>query len=223
MGLRGPKPRPRESIQWSAELAYAIGLIATDGCLYKDGRHINFTTKDLQLAEVFKKCLGINNKIGKKYGSYSKHIPCHIVQFGDVSFYQFLLGIGITPAKSKTIGPVFIPDKYLADFIRGLFDGDGSSYSYSDPRWPTSFLLYTAFCSASKSHLEWLRNKLVDRLGINGHGVKSTYNNSVYQLKYAKNESRKLIKFMYYKDGLPCLERKRQKIYNALEIADSKI
>jgi len=34
-------------IQWSPNLAYAIGLIATDGCLGRDKKYIDFTSKDL--------------------------------------------------------------------------------------------------------------------------------------------------------------------------------
>ncbi len=49
-------------IQWSGNLAYAVGLIATDGNLSKDGRHMVFVSKDLQLVETFQKCLGINKK-----------------------------------------------------------------------------------------------------------------------------------------------------------------
>ena len=37
----------RIKIEWSPEFAYAIGLIVTDGSLSKDGRHINFSSKDL--------------------------------------------------------------------------------------------------------------------------------------------------------------------------------
>jgi hypothetical protein len=40
-------------IKWNSEISYGIGLIATDGSLSKDGRHITFTSKDQQLAELF--------------------------------------------------------------------------------------------------------------------------------------------------------------------------
>lgn len=216
MGKRGPKLKPRESIQWSSNLAYAIGLLATDGCLYNDGRHINFTSKDVQLINTFKKCLGLKNKTGKKSGGFNKKSSCYLVQFGNITFYKFLIDIGLTPAKSKTLNEVIVPDIYLADLIRGLFDGDGSFYSYNDPRWPTSFMYYLAFISASKNHLLWLQKNIQQRLGITGHGIDKPHSGA-YQLKYAKRESKKIIDFMYYKLDIPCLERKRKKIYNALK------
>lgn len=217
MGLRGPKPKPREQIQWSQKIAYAVGLIATDGCLYNDGRHINFTSKDLKLINTFKNCLGLKNKISTKRGGFNKNSQCYFVQFGNVSFYQFLIDTGLMPAKSKTMGAITIPKKYLPDLIRGLFDGDGSFYSYYDKRWKSSFLFYITFVSASKRHLDWLRKVIRQLVSIDGHGVDLPHG-GVYQLKYAKKEAIKLIKTLYYSKDVPCLERKREKVYNALII-----
>lgn len=38
-----PQGKP---ITWSPEIAYAVGLLTTDGSLSIDGRHIDFTSKD---------------------------------------------------------------------------------------------------------------------------------------------------------------------------------
>ena len=85
------KPLHKIDIEWSPELAYTVGLIATDGCLYNDGRHLAFVSKDLQLIKVFKTCLGLTVKIAKKKSGFSKPSFAYWVQFGDVRFYQFLL------------------------------------------------------------------------------------------------------------------------------------
>jgi len=53
-------------IKWSPDFAYAIGLLTTDGSLSSDGRHMNLTSKDRGLIEIFKTCLGLKNKIGRK-------------------------------------------------------------------------------------------------------------------------------------------------------------
>lgn len=66
------KPKRTKEIKWSPEIAYAVGLIATDGCLSIDGRHLDFTSKDIQLLETFKKCLELKSKIGFKNSSFSK-------------------------------------------------------------------------------------------------------------------------------------------------------
>ena len=60
------KPQNKVKIKWSPEFAYAIGLLTTDGNLSPDGRHLNFTSKDKELTELLRDCLGIKNTIGKK-------------------------------------------------------------------------------------------------------------------------------------------------------------
>ena len=54
------------STEWSPELAYVIGLIASDGNLSSDGRHINITSKDEVMLQNVRLCLKIRNKIGLK-------------------------------------------------------------------------------------------------------------------------------------------------------------
>ena len=212
----GPKPKGKVICVWSPEFAYALGLIATDGCLSGDGRHLELTSKDIQQLHNFMRCLGIQNKIGKKISGYSGK-PSLRVQFGDVLFYQFLLSIGFSPAKSKILGKIDIPQKYFFDFLRGAFDGDGTFYSYYDPRWKSSFMFYTVFISASIAHIEWMRSTLFTLLEVKGH-VTHAHMKSIYQLKYAKKESLKILKRMYYKNSVVCLSRKRLKVEKALSI-----
>ncbi len=210
-------PLGKVKIKWSPNFAYAIGLIATDGNLSSNGRCIVFTSKDLEMINNFLKCLSVSSKISMKARSNEKEKKYYYVQIGDINFYKFLNSIGLTPAKSKTIGIINIPDKYFFDFLRGHFDGDGTSYSYWDKRWKSSFMFYTEFISASKKHIDWLRGEISKKIGINGHITKSK-NNSVYQLKYAKRESTKLISRMYYGKKVVCLSRKIEKIKKALAI-----
>ncbi len=202
-------------ITWSADLAYVVGLLATDGNLSKDGRHIIFVSKDLQLIKTFQNCIGCKSKISRKISGYSAKRKYYYIQFSNVALYKFLLSIGLTPAKSKTLGKIKIPKRFFADFVRGLFDGDGSFYSYLDKRWKSSFMFYLSFCSASLKHLTWLKSKLKVTLNISGY-IDQQLHNRVYQLKYAKRESKILIKFIYYKKNINCLERKYKKINLAL-------
>ncbi len=147
-------------MKWSNNLAYVVGLITTDGNLSNDGRHINLTSKDIEQLETFAKILKLTNKISTKQSSYNPTGKYYHIQFGDVKFYKFLLQIGLMPNKTKMLDCLQIPDKYLADFLRGHLDGDGYTYSYWDKRWKNSFLLYTAFTFASLLHLEWIKHKI---------------------------------------------------------------
>lgn len=216
------KPQNKVKIEWSPNFAYAIGLLTTDGNLSPDGRHLNLTSRDQELITIFKNCLNISNKIGRKARGGSKEKKYYIIQFGDVNFYKFLLKIGLMPNKSKTMADLNIPDKYFFDFLRGHFDGDGTFYSYWDPRWKSSFMFYAVFITASKNHINWLRDKLFNFLKIKGHITKSI-NSSIYQLKYAKLESLKLLNKIYYSNKVICLGRKRLKIEKALGIIGRKL
>lgn len=213
------KPQNKVKIEWSPEFAYAIGLITTDGSLSKDGRHIDLTSNDREQLENFLFCLRSKNKIGFKHKNYGKALR---VQLGDINFYKFLVEIGLMPNKTKIIKDVKVPKKYLFDFLRGHFDGDGTFYSYWDPRWKSSFMFYTVFISASKNHTDWIRKQLFKFIKIKGHITKSI-NNSVYQLKYAKAESLKLLPKLYYDEDVICLSRKRKKIERALAVINQKI
>jgi len=215
MEKRGSKPKGKVKIKWSPEFAYAIGLLVTDGCLSKDGRHIDLTSKDREQLKNFLKCLNSRNKISLKHSGLGKEYLR--VQLGDVLFYKFLLDIGLTPRKTKTISVVDVPDIYFFDFLRGHFDGDGTFYSYWDHRWRSSFMFYTVFISASDAHIGWIRNKLKQSLGIKGH-ITRDGRKSTLQLKYAKNDSLKLLPKMYYSEDIICLRRKRLKIQRALGI-----
>ncbi|MBU6414794.1 hypothetical protein KGQ34_00930 [Patescibacteria group bacterium] len=204
-------------IVWSPQFAYAIGLLATDGNLSNDRRHINFTSKDRELVILFMRCLEFTNKVGRKSRAKNAAKKYFQVQFGDVRFYNFLLGLGLTPNKSKTLAEVYVPRRYFFDFLRGCFDGDGTFYSYWDPRWKSSFMFYAALASASKEFVAWVRGELFKKLRIKGH-LSRDARRGIYQLRYGKKESMKMLRKMYYHDKIVCLPRKRLKIKKALGI-----
>ena len=185
-------------------MAYAIGLITTDGNLSSDGRHFDFTSNDIDLMETFKSCLNLTNRIGRKKSTYTGKFA-HRIQFGDVFLYHKLVEIGLMPNKSKIVGVLNIPDKFFFDFLRGHLDGDGSIKRYFDPIYKKSLRLYVSFLSASKKHIQWIRNRVGSFLNITG-SIRE--HNNAYYLSYSKQDSIKLLKSMYYKDNLPCLKRK---------------
>lgn len=221
MGERGVKPKGKVKIVWSPNFAYAVGLLVTDGCVSTNKRHIFLVSKDNEQLFNFMKALNIKVAIGSTRSGYTGRKTPRI-QFGDVLFCNFLMSIGILPNKTKTIGAVKIPYKYFFDFLRGHFDGDGSSYSYWDPRWRSSFMFYTTFVSASKKHIEWLRVEIFKRLKVRGH-ITHDGRKVTYQLKYAKADSLKLLRKIYYSKKVLCLSRKRLKIEKMLSIVGERL
>lgn len=223
-----PRKLPEKDYQWSVELAYAVGLITTDGNLSKDGRHIAFRSSDIEQVNNFRKCLKLSNKIGTpKISGYSKRV-CYHLQFGSVQLYRWLLKVGLFPAKTYSIGRLEIPDQFFRDFLRGHLDGDGSIVSYLDeynvfknPDYKY-FRLVVRFISASRMHMQWIQTNLIRLLGVKGdlcEIIPKTRPSrvSIWQLKFMKKESTKLLPWLYYAPEIPCLLRKRTKTEKILQ------
>lgn len=218
-----PKPKlPEINFTWNPELAYVIGLLATDGCLSKDGRHVIMRSSDIQLLETFKECLNITDKITETFNNGFAKKPSYRVQPSMAQFYRWLLKIGLTPAKTYTIGALDIPDKYFRDFLRGHLDGDGSIMGYTDSynAYKNPKYIYTRiwlkFVSASAKHMKWLRSRILQITGRAGHMSEdhSTHprkTTNMWILKFGKGDSINLLNWIYYDTNLPCLQRKRKK------------
>lgn len=201
---------PRRNIiqtSWSRDLAYVLGLLATDGNIYSDKRHVNFTSKDKDLVLLFKKLLKLSNKVGTKSRGGEKERTYYVLQFGSVRFCRFLLSVGITPAKSKTIESVKVPDRYFWDFLRGCLDGDGNINEFKHPE-SIRMQLRVRFASASPVFLMW-QLSTIRRLGsINGGWIHELKNKSASMLCFGKKDSIAILRYMYYTEKLPCLKRK---------------
>lgn len=196
------KPLAKTNCTWSPELAYVIGLIATDGNLSPDGRHIAFVSGEMEMIRLFRKYINTKAKIGRKSSGFSDK-KYFVVQVGDKNFYTFLVGIGLTANKSKTIGELKIPKDFFYDFLRGCIDGDGSIGGFKHPE--SRLIQYKIrLVSASKKFLEWIRSVTTGD-GIRGFLTKSGY---MHTLVYAKKDSTKLINLLYYAGFPASLKRK---------------
>lgn len=211
MGKRGPKPKYVDTT-WTADLAYVVGVFASDGNLGKDGMYLDVTSVDKEMLENVKNILGITVKIGKKKSGHGNF--AYRIQFKRVMLHKWFMSIGLTPNKSHTIGAIDVPDKFFFDFFRGTWDGDGSIYSYFDPRWKSSFMYYISIASSSIKFLEWLQSQTQSSSQVKGSITRGT--RDAFQLKFAKREAKIIFDRMFHKDGLPHLPRKfakAQKIF----------
>lgn len=84
--MRGNQKNINYKIKWSPEFAYAIGLLTTDGNLSKDGRHLEFASKDFELIQIFKKCMTLKNVKASKKGNGDKRY--FRIQFSNIRLYQ---------------------------------------------------------------------------------------------------------------------------------------
>lgn len=196
-------------------MAYAIGLLATDGCLVTGRKRVQFGSEDRELVELLLSCLGRparlreeRTRIGNLY---------YRTQFGDARFYDWLLSVGLTPRKSLTLGAIDVPSEHLMALTRGLMDGDGSIGNHvyrADTRGRPGYMwefLWVAFNSSSHAHLMWLRETLRRVHGINGYlgRVERPGRSPHFCLRYGKRASAQLLSALYEDPEAPALYRKR--------------
>jgi len=207
---------PTAESEWTPALAYAIGLIATDGSIAR-GRTVGFPSADRELVNHLLTCLGKHNKISRVRTRTGGVL--YRTQIGDAAFCRWLMTIGIGPRKSLIIGPLVVPDDHLLTLTRGLLDGDGSIInrraradvgSRPDYYWE---YLQTKFVSASRPHLEWLRDRLKVALDVDGLIIKRSARgrrHDCFTLRYGKVASHRLLPALYLDTRAPRLERKWQ-------------
>lgn len=98
---------------------YWIGYIAADGNVQKSYNMISMVSKDIEHVERVKELVPT-----AKTSIHSRERGTVQVYFSSKGTKDYLISVGITPAKSKTL----VVDQSIIDwdFIRGVFDGDGS-------------------------------------------------------------------------------------------------
>jgi hypothetical protein len=203
-------------IPWNGTFAYAVGLFATDGWITIRANgysSMGFCSKDRDLAELFRQCLGITAAIRKRRRKlWGKIWTIYEVSFSSVRLARWFQDIGIMPRKSLILGALEIPYHLFFHTMRGLVDGDGSIARYTDRKGRHCFSI--RLYSASEPHLAWVSGVLRDRLGVEGSLVrirrkkKGLGRNPVYQLAYARTASRVIASYLYQDPSAPRLDRK---------------
>ncbi len=202
-------------------LWYVVGLIATDGNLSKDGRHINLTSKDRGLLLAVRRALLVKNKIGRKARGGESVKKYSVLQIGDRKFYDYLLGIGLTKRKSLTLGELVVPRNYFHDFFRGVIDGDGSIARWvhatnGNVQWSLRVV------SGSRNFLAWLKDCAEKEFKVAGklYGQQSGgRKNPLYVLKFGKFAAKAILPMCYYK-GCLALNRKLKSSIKCLQSED---
>lgn len=149
---RGENDKGRiHSLNWqimkqdSIDKYYWLGFLAADGNVSKleNCVSIELKTEDRLHLEKIRDFLGSNAPIVDRINNSGCH--CSRIVFCSTLFSQFLKEYNIIPNKSLlfTIPLDKIPQEFLFDFIRGLYDGDGSIYLHNK-------LIVFSFCSGNK-------------------------------------------------------------------------
>jgi hypothetical protein len=196
---------------WSAEMAYLLGLIYTDGHL-DPGRkldpsrktnltipRVTLTQKEPEILHKAVKLLESNAKIlFRKRRVYSNTVAGELYYFhiNSESIYFDLLKLGLTPKKSLTLRFPSIPLEYVRHFIRGCWDGDGSVYIEKDTN-----KLVASFVSGSFDFIRGICDAL-EREGFRPKTIHQRKGKNVsYYFKIHGKECLKL--YHYFYDGVP--------------------
>lgn len=209
---------------WSPALAYAVGLIATDGCLSVDGRHIVFVSKDEDLVRTFLECVQrpqLSYRLAR--GAFDTY--AYRVDMSHAALYRWLRSVGLMPRKSLILGGIDVPAEHLMAVVRGLLDGDGTIYTRihrpTRSRYPGYEYerLWTFFNSASRRHIDWLTASLRGALGIAGYVevLRQPDHATMWRLKYGNVASVVLLQALYADEASPRLVRKWRKWTGYLE------
>jgi hypothetical protein len=196
-------------------MAYVVGLTATDGCLtHSRRRSINFKSEDFELVSRYLALLGRTNTIGVELTRDGNIV--YRAQFSDARLYEWFRSVGLMPRKSLVLGAIDVPDSNVSHLVRGLLDGDGSILNYTyegtGKARGTYEAIRTVFNSASRAHVEWLRERLRSQLeiwGSIGTHKPSDRIHPMHRLAYANHESSRLLPWLYSGLDVPCLQRKR--------------
>lgn len=197
---------------WSPNMSYILGFWFADGCISKHNVvSIHLHKKDKYLLQQFSKEMEseyplYNSSCGKYWslGIRSKKI------------YDDIIKKGGKERKSLDVKFPHVPRKYLPDFVRGYWDGDGSIFLTKGRA------SYKSSCvSGSKNFVVGLRDclcKNINRLKPRIYIGKNKKSKNYYRLILDINDTRRLRKFIYNKKSCLKIARKYKKFIKAGEI-----
>jgi intein-encoded DNA endonuclease-like protein len=188
--------------------AYFLGLIYSDGCLYKNILSISLVQDDSYILDTLKTYIGSTTNLYSLPPRKKSHQPQMKFSVSSEMIKKDLERLGVTPKKSLTLNfpnNQQVPFNLLNHFIRGVFDGDGSIFSYERIINKKKYTEIGITIISSNSFILGLFNYL-------GYGnVYSTNHNKNSVLSFNnKKDKKKFIEFLY-KDSTIFLKRKKEK------------
>lgn len=181
---------------WSPEMAWVLGLMFTDGNVWAEGKWLksSLASNDYDMLEQVKQIVQVPNGIYLKKGTNT-----YILRLGGSDISRDLIALGCTTKKSLTLQFPNIEERYVADFVRGLWDGDGSII-FNTVKYGK--LLSTSYITGSESFAKQLVMRIERAVGIEVviQSVKQTegWGKQIkYVIRYRKRKSIRLLNWMY--------------------------
>ena len=196
----------------SEELAYLLGLIASDGNIHSTENRIEIELQesDSELLEKIRKIIDLERPI--KYYECTNGYKKSKLYFYSKEIKDKLAEYNLVPQKTysdKFDFPYKLNKKYWIDYIRGLFDGDGSIKKGNSITFQID--------SSKLSLLENIKQFLLENYNIDSSISSERKTNIIlYRLYiYGKEKNNKLYNILY-KDKKIFLERKKEKFEKLL-------
>ncbi len=197
-------------------MAYVLGYITADGCIAisrdqyrKNPFTLNITSAEKAHLFRLRRALGSGHKISKKRGG-AQNIAFQL-QIRNPNLTADLMDLGTKPRKTYHLDPIWVPDKFFADFVRGFFDGDGSVYIYRVNGVPQ---IKAKFISSSLPFIDEFSKQLCRILQIPVKAIHRTLGTKAKMIKYGLDfyidDCDRLAHFMYDQDPTLYLPRKRR-------------
>lgn len=189
------------------EKAYILGFLASDGCNRGSDIVFEIKKKDEEVLCFIRDCISPDRPIYVNDNTdfvrlviYSKKM-CNDLE-----------KIGITKAKTKTIKFPEIDDKFLPDFLRGCFDGDGC-VSLNRHKGIKAQIRF-GYCSASLDFLKKFEEILRQKCNLKERKIYKNHISDCYSIEYEGSIQVKKIYNYLYDDSCFSLSRKRNKFSN---------
>jgi len=192
--------------KWSENLAYFVGLIATDGCITikRNCVTIGLLSTDASVLEKLHRWFGLKNHLTNcktQSGNYSTRLSIH-----GKHMLIFLIKSGVSSyMKSYNQDKLNIPNKYFHHCLRGIIDGDGSIF-------PTRKTI-TISLVGTQNLLNYIRENINKFLNFELPIERVRHvKNKMYGLRLYGRKAIKLRNFIYKNSNI-YIKRKRASAY----------
>ena len=195
--------------------AYWLGFIYADGSISKRNIFsIKLTINDKEHLYKLKEDMNAKHIIGEyemetQYG----HVKYCMFNIHNIQLCEQLKKLGVNQNKTQECNfpnENIIPKKYIWDFIRGFFDGDGSVYK-SNIQWRNIKYQYPSISFTGTEHMLSSILKEIKKYYDTNTSVRKYYNDkSVYDLKFGGSNLVNTIYHLLYDNAQTYLERKKE-------------
>lgn len=205
----------------SAELFYVLGLLATDGYISDDGR-IGIELIDAEVIDWIASTVKYKGSVQERQRGQGK--PTYCLRFTSHEVSKRLAFFGITPRKSVSLDIKNIPREYTSDFVRGVFEGDGTVSLGQRKNRKNSYLVNFGIATSSSKFAEQIQAMVEALSGVKCNVLTSNTKTDVpIHLVSCRNLSgiADIARSLYSKDTVGML-RKKTKMLSIIEFKSQR-